>query len=204
MPRLKLLILDACVVIKLHEYGIWNHVVDTCEIYLSRVVAEDESQFYPVEDERFGKRLDLTESIAKEKIRLFEVPAAEVQVFKNRFDRLYFGEMDAGEAESLAFLVAHSDRYLIASADAIVYKILGNLGLGDQGLSLEEVLQQCGRGRRVDWGYSKAFREHYTNQGFQDRLRRAQGLKRSALTEHYTNQGFQDRLHGRGQRPTAN
>lgn len=69
MPKLKLLILDAGVVIKLHELELWSSIVD------------------------------------------------------------------AGEAESLAFLVHQNDDYRISSGDAIVYKVLGNLNLGDQGIS---------------------------------------------------------------------
>ena len=78
MPKLKLLILDAGVVIKLHELELWSSIVD------------------------------------------------------------------AGEAESLAFLVHQNDDYRISSGDAIVYKVLGNLNLGDQGISLEEILGTCG------------------------------------------------------------
>jgi hypothetical protein len=86
MPKFKLLILDAGVVIRLHEFGVWNQVLDQCDVHLSR----------------------------------------------------------------------------------IVYRVLGNLGRRDQGVSLEEVLQKIGLGRKVGWQYSKAFREQYTRQGETD------------------------------------
>ena len=40
MPKLKLLILDAGVVIYLHEIGLWQQVMANCDLYLSRIVAE--------------------------------------------------------------------------------------------------------------------------------------------------------------------
>lgn len=35
MSKLKLLILDACVVIQLHEMGRWADIVARCDVYLS-------------------------------------------------------------------------------------------------------------------------------------------------------------------------
>lgn len=45
MSRLKLLILDACVVIQLHELGRWQQVVEQCDIHLSEIVARREVKF---------------------------------------------------------------------------------------------------------------------------------------------------------------
>lgn len=60
--------------------------------------------------------------------------------------------------------------YLISSDDAIVFRLLGNLGRRDQGVSLEEILQKIGLGRKVEWQYSKAFREKYTKEGETDMI----------------------------------
>ena len=40
MFKLKLLILDANVVIHLHEFGIWTKLIEKCEVYLARTVVE--------------------------------------------------------------------------------------------------------------------------------------------------------------------
>lgn len=61
--------------------------------------------------------------------------------------------------------------YLISSGDAIVYRVLGNLGRSEQGVSLEEILQKIGLGRKVGWQYSKTFREKYTTEGEADMIR---------------------------------
>jgi hypothetical protein len=55
VSRLKLLILDACVVIQLHELGRWQQVVDQCDIHLSEIVAQREVRF----DDANGTRIDL-------------------------------------------------------------------------------------------------------------------------------------------------
>jgi hypothetical protein len=41
-----LLLLDANVVIRLFEIGLWNQVLDRCEVFLSRTVIEQEVRFY--------------------------------------------------------------------------------------------------------------------------------------------------------------
>ena len=42
MPKLKLLILDAGVVIQLHELQLWQPLLVSCDVHLSRIVAERE------------------------------------------------------------------------------------------------------------------------------------------------------------------
>lgn len=170
MPKLKLLILDAGVVIYLHELKIWQPLLAQCEVFLSRVVAEKEVLFEPGDAGEYGEDIDLTPDIAAGKVRVFDVNASEIKRFRDRFDPAYFGDMDDGETESLAYLVGQTDEYLISSGDAIVYRVLGNLGRGDQGISLEEILQKIGLGRKVDVQYSKGFRERLTRTGAADAI----------------------------------
>ena len=79
--------------------------------------------------------------------------------------------LDDGEAESLAYMVRQSTDFLISSGDAIVYRVLGNLHRGEQGISLEEILQKLGLGRSLQNPCTKRFREQYTRQGQQDMVR---------------------------------
>ena len=46
MKRLRFLLLDANVVIYLFEIGLRDKIVERCEVLLSRIVAEQEAQFY--------------------------------------------------------------------------------------------------------------------------------------------------------------
>jgi hypothetical protein len=59
----------------------------------------------------------------------------------------------------------------------VYYRILGNLGRTEQGISLEEILQKIGLGRSLEWPYSKAFREKYGKDGEADMIR-GRGRKR--------------------------
>jgi len=90
---------------------------------------------------------------------------------------IYLGDLDDGESESLACLVKQSPEFQISSGDAIVYRVLGNLNRGEQGISLEEILQKLGHGRAVTNPYMQRFREQYTKQGQQDMIR-GRGSKR--------------------------
>ncbi|MBL8819937.1 MAG: hypothetical protein JNL58_28185 [Planctomyces sp.] len=171
MPKLKLLILDAGVVIYLHELGLWSKIVASCDLYLSRIVAEKEVLFQKSEQDEYGYDIDLSAMITTGAITVFDVSVSDLKTFRDQFDLLYLGDLDDGEAESLAYLVRQSPEFLISSGDAIVYRVLGNLNRGEQGNSLEEILQKLGLGRSVQNQYTKRFREQYTRQGQQDMVR---------------------------------
>lgn len=168
MSRLKLLILDACVVIQLHEIGRWDDIVKRCDVYLSDVVAMREVRF----DDAHGVLIDLTPAIQSGEITTFSITEQDIENFRNRFDSDYLGVIDDGEAESLAFLFSSDDDFLISSADRIVYRVLGNLHRGEQGISLEEILNRLGStASKLPRQYSRVFREQWTDTGFQERMR---------------------------------
>ncbi len=166
MPKLKLLILDAGVVIRLHELGIWSQVHNHCEIYLSRIVAEKEVLYQ--QGDEYDEDIDLSPDINGGRIQVFDVTVSDLRDFRNRFDPLYLGDLDDGEAESLAYMMMQAENFLISSGDAIVYRVLGNMNFANQGISMEEILQKIGMGRGLEWPYSKAFREKYTKDGETD------------------------------------
>ena len=170
MQKLKLLILDACVVIRLHELGIWEPVCDQCDIHLSRIVAEKEVLFQPGDEGGYGEDIDLLPDIDNRRVQVFDVKASELKDFRGQFDPSYLGDLDDGESESLAYMMKQTGDFLISSGDAIVYRVLGNLGLGNLGLSLEEILQKIGQGRKLEWPYTKAFREKYMSDGQTDMI----------------------------------
>jgi hypothetical protein len=177
MPKLKLLILDAGIVIRLHELEIWQKLLVQCDVHLSKIVAEKEVLFQPGDAGGYGEDINLVPDIFDGKIHVFEVAVSDLKAFRDQFDPLYLGDLDDGEAESLAFMMKQSADYLISSADAIVYRVLGNLGREEQGISLEEVLQKIGLGRSLGWPYSKGFREKYTKDGKTD-MTRGRGMKK--------------------------
>lgn len=166
--KFRLLLLDANVVIEAFRMGIWDQLVDRCDIHLARTVVDKEAHFYE-DDSGDRHHFDLREYEAKGTITVFDVQFAEVDAFRKLFGPVYFEKLDQGEAESMAFLFAHpSQEWLICSADKIVYRVLGSTRRGDQGISLEEILQQIGLGRPVDRMFSHNYREQWTRKGFEE------------------------------------
>jgi hypothetical protein len=160
---LKWLILDANVVIHLHEFGIWSKLVTLCDVHLPRTVV-CEADFY--EAEGVKKYIELEDDIDQQRVHVFDVPVAEIKKFREQFDSFYIDGLDPGESEALAYLCQQAEKFLVSSGDAIVYRVLGRLNRRDQGVSLEEILQKVGlKQKQLPWSCSKAFREKYTKEG---------------------------------------
>jgi hypothetical protein len=88
----------------------------------------------------------------------------------SHFDVTVLENIDPGEAESLAVLWDSEEEFLICSADAIVFRILGMAEKGHQGISLEEILQQTGFTRQLEYQFSQAFRDKWTAKGFEEKM----------------------------------
>jgi hypothetical protein len=175
MKKLKLLLLDANVVIELFEQQLWEKVVSACEVILARTVVHEARYF---DDGNESKPIDLTSDIQGNRVGVVDVAASDMKCFYDQFDPVYMEKMDAGEAESLAWLLSGSLDGQICSADKIVFRVLGHMDRRDQGISLEEILQTIGFGRAVPRRFTKAFREEWTNRGWQEKMQGI-GLKKT-------------------------
>ena len=169
MKKFRLLLLDANVVIELFRQGLWNKLLESCDVYLSRTVAEVEAHFYR-DSQGDRQDFDLQPCIQAGKVVIFDILPSDLATFRAQFDATYLERLDAGEAESLAYLINSATPCMICSADKIVYRVLGNTNRDEQGISLEEVLQQIGLGRSLSWPFAKAFRKTWTKKGFQEGL----------------------------------
>lgn len=168
MKRWSFLLLDANVIIVLFKQGLWDRVVAECDLHISETVL-GEAHFY--EDDSGARHdFDLRHYVADARIKKFSVPVAAVQAFVATFGADYIEKLDAGEAESLAYLEAASDDHSICSADAIVFRVLGNLDRGHKGASLQEVLDRLGLSRKLPQQFTKTARERWTSQGVTERL----------------------------------
>ncbi len=167
MPKFRLLLLDANVIIYAHELGIWHLLTDHCEITITRTVAEQEVYYWRDQND-VRHEIDLAADIRDGRIHCIEVTLSQIDAFRNKFGPVYLDAMDPGETESLAFLISSTEPWRICSSDAIVFRVLGSLGRAEQGISFEEVLCAVGLGRDVDVMYDKAFRQRYTARGQQE------------------------------------
>lgn len=176
MPKSRLLLLDANIVIELHKLSLWSALLEKFEVSLTgKVLAEvqhwpevDELAFDPSHRE-IRNVIDLTKDINSGELNVIDVPLSIVADFANRFDPTYEREIHGGERESLAFLCATNTPWLISSSDRVVFRVLGRLQRGEQGISLEELLQSIGRSPgKLARKLSKNFREEFTKRGQED------------------------------------
>jgi hypothetical protein len=66
------LILDAGVVIKLHEWGLWEQVISKCDVHLSSIVAERESKYHQSEEGDWNRDIDLSTAISDGTISILD------------------------------------------------------------------------------------------------------------------------------------
>jgi hypothetical protein len=99
MKKLRLLLLDANIIIKLFHLGIWDQVVDQCDVQLARTVVE-EAHFFKDE---YGDRqdFDLKPYDKDGKITVFDITPPELTDFRSNFDSTYLEKLDLGEAACL-------------------------------------------------------------------------------------------------------
>ena len=176
--KFELLLLDANVIIHLFKLHIWETVIARRDICLPGTVVS-QAHFYETDD---GERVDfdLGAYVDAGRVRRFDVMVSETQAFCAKFTPLFSDRIHPGELELLVRLSANPSEYHLCSADRIVFRVLGALGLAERGISLEEVLAQIGLGRALPHQFSREFRDLWSQKGFQEGLR-GLGLKDSPL-----------------------
>lgn len=167
MKRFQFLLLDAGPIIKLFEQGLWNDFIQRCDVTISQTVA-NEAKWASQEFEDI--RIDLEPYAEQELVRIIDVDLSTVKNFYQKFDLKYKVIIHPGEKETLAFLCDSPEDWHVCAADGAVFRVLGLLGKGEQGISLEEILKEVGLYKKVEWKYTKKFREKHTRMGQQDSI----------------------------------
>jgi hypothetical protein len=168
MKRFPCLILDANIVICLFAQGLWNAVVQHCELIVSETVIDEADYFQDSAGVERG--IDLQSDIESGRIKVISVSATEIASFRAKFDPLYVQKLDDGETESLCFCLEEGTPYQLCSSDAIVFKVLALMDRSEQGVSLGEVLHAIGLSRVLPRQFTKPFREENRSRGLSDRL----------------------------------
>jgi hypothetical protein len=168
MRKLPFLLLDAGPIIKLFELGIWEEFIKAYDITITRTVAENEVIFASKGDDK--EYIDLMPYEKKGQIKIIDVEPSAVTTFYKKFDRIYRAVIDPGEKETLAFMQISSEDWKVCAADHAVFKILGLLGKSEQGISLEEALDNAGLSHQLEHQYTKRFREKWSRIGQVDSL----------------------------------
>ncbi len=166
MKKFQFLLLDTGPIIKLFELGIWDSFINKCDITVSRTVAEEEVVFANKEEGKEYIEFGLKPWEEKDLIKIIDVKPSEIRDFYQEAHLQGRYKIDPGEEESLAFLHRQSEDWKVCSADGAVYSVLGFLGRGHQGISLEEILNEIGLSQsKLEGRYTKRFRARWTRVG---------------------------------------
>ena len=161
MKQFQFLLLDAGPIIKLFSLGIWYDFIKACDVTITRTVSEYEA-LYTFD----GKTcIDLESDDQSGLVNIIDVPISSINEFKTGLGPSFRYDVHDGERETLAFLFNSSEPWVVCAADGAVFRVLGFLGRGEQGISLEEVLKEIGLSRELEWKFTQAFREKYTKFG---------------------------------------
>jgi hypothetical protein len=164
MKKFRFLLLDAGPIIKLFTLGIWDDFITSCDVSISRIIADNEALY----TEDGTEQIDLRSYEEQDLINIFDVETSTVKTFHDKFDQVCKVDIHPGEEELLAFLCNSSEDWLVCASDGAVFRILGVLGRSEQGISLEEILKEIGLCKELEWQYTKKFRQRYTHFGQED------------------------------------
>ncbi len=131
---MKLLLLDADVIIDFHRLGLWKQITKICEVYASSTVLHNETYFY--ENETGRHIIDINN------IKEVSAKPQEIAQLSKKFDPSYL-TIDAGELESLTILYKQKG-YIFCTCDRSAIIALSLIGLIENGISVENLIKRNG------------------------------------------------------------
>ena len=165
-----LLILDANVIIAAHEFGVWDRIVETHEVFIPSVVIDEEVYFYKKPDGTYIP-IDLKTEKGKS-IHEVSCTVDELISFSEELDSVTDQEIHAGEKEALVILSKDS-RYTFCTFDHAAIQVLALLGFSEMGISFEHLLKSCGTTKKLQYKHTDEFYNGHIKKG---QLNRVQGV----------------------------
>ncbi len=165
MPKPICVLLDANIIIELYEHTVWELLQHHVTIVIPSVVraeAKHTPNYLPI---------DLGSDLHAHHITERAASASDIAQLSSQFDRLFLERIDAGEAEALALLYTRQlPDHLFCTGDGPAIKALAMLDMSDSGISLEDLLNRVGLGRRVRRQFSEKFYRERLAEGVQNRI----------------------------------
>lgn len=160
---MKLLLLDADVIIDLLGFDLFDSLLNAYEVYVCSTVIDEiktyKSQGITVPINFRQRYIDTTKVIE------LSAYSTEMKEMIERIPTIFRGTIDAGESESLTVLYKRSDLDLFfCSCDARAIKFLSYLRISNKGISLEKILNTVGQ-KGVN------LQKRHTERYFKDNLR---------------------------------
>lgn len=160
------MLLDADVVIRLFELGIWDRLVRAAQVSVARTVLDETMCWYDP-DTMARKCIVLQPDIAEGRITVIDCDANEVAPVSAACEK--FSDLHAGELESLAIMCRPGQSALFCTADGGAIRAAVLLDLLERTVSLEELLKQVGLGR----DFSGRENQQFSERRFQQSVRLA-------------------------------
>jgi len=135
--HVNLLLLDANVIISLHELGLWGKVTKNNPICVPSEVIREVNYY---DDESGRHYLNLREQVGIT-IKEMSATAEEIAILKNKLNPAERENIDLGESEALAILEKNTDM-IFYTADEAAVKALVFLNIIDRTASLEMLLKK--------------------------------------------------------------
>lgn len=170
MTKLKLLLLDANVIIECHRISVWNLLIEKAEIIVPSIVAHDEVLFS--EKGKTIEAIHLPNLISNGQIKEYVVDIDDYAAVDEALSKFPIGEIHAGEIEALAIMYFKKigNDYKFSTSDKSAIYALCALGLSDVGISLENILKQYGLIKQIRREYTEEYFKHHVEKGKQIRI----------------------------------
>jgi len=158
---LKCLLLDADVIIYLHEIGLWKAFKKRFEVFVSGAVG-NEVQFYL---DKFGKHIPI--NLRMEKIKIFEMDAQKANnAIYSTIDKFSGPDLHIGEIESIALLMEKENKNLtLCTGDGGAIIAVCLLGIKERIISLEETMTQGGMKKKIKRHFTKQCMKQWKKRG---------------------------------------
>lgn len=138
---MKLLLLDADVIIDLLGFELFDSLLNTYEVYVCSTVINEVKTY---KSQGIMTNINFrTQYSDTSKVIEISASASEEEEMLQRLPILFRQSIDPGEIESLSILIIRSDLNLkFCSCDARAIRALSHLRVPEKGISLEEVLNK--------------------------------------------------------------
>jgi hypothetical protein len=141
----KLVILDANVIIKAHELGVWNGLTSQYHIHLPSTVLFSEAKYFISKSTGQRVDIDMNSYVSSGNIQEIQSSADDLKQLQVTVSENFFQALDPGELEALAILHSgqHPD-FQFCTGDQSAIKAMSVLGLSSQAVSFEKLLKSSG------------------------------------------------------------
>jgi hypothetical protein len=164
-------VLDAVVVIKAHELGIWELLVERAQVLVPATVVRDEAFYFDTEPGEKRYAIKLKDLIDSGKIIEEAASVAELKNLHDIFDSITLEGLDPGETEALAIVKSgRLGEVFFCTSDKAAIRALALMGCSEHGISFEELLKRYGLQKTLDPQYTQDFFNYHLSKGKQDRI----------------------------------